>query len=278
MKTIVSHFSPDIDSICATWMIKRFFPGWSNSEISFVAAGSTLDNNPVDSDQDVIHVDTGMGRFDHHQTNDFTSASQLVFSYLQKNGYLKKIYIKPLERMVKQITDFDHFGEAFFHEPASDHYEFMIHKIIEGGLKSVLREDIKIFETIIPILDAILNIFVKKNNAEIELKNGFVFRSKWGKSIVLETRNEETTKLALKSGYSFVAKKDPDKGNIRIKTLPDKKLDLKPLYIKVIKNDKKATWFLHSSGNMLLNSSSKNPNFIPSSLSLKRLIEIIKSV
>ena len=123
-----------------------------------------------------------------------------------------------------------------------------------------------------------LNIFVKKINAEDELKKGFVFTSLWGKSIVIETKNEETTKLALKKGYKLVAKKDPEKGNIRIKTLPDKKLNLKPLHEKIIEADQKATWFLHASGNMLLNSSSKNPNFIPSKLSLSRLIEIIKSV
>lgn len=278
MKTIVSHFSPDIDSICSTWLIKRFLPGWSEAEIKFTNAGSTLDKEPVDSNKEIIHVDTGMGRFDHHQTKNYTSATQLVFAHLKNIEALKKHQEAGLERMVKQVTDLDHFGEVFFPIPDADHYEFMIHKIVEGGLKSVLKEDLKIMEAVFPLLDAVLNIFVKKINAEEEIKKGFVFKSKWGKSIVVETKNEETTKLSLKKGYKLVAKKDPEKGNIRIKTLPDKELDLKPLYLEILKYDKKATWYLHSSGNMLLNSSSKNPNFIPSSLSLKRLIEIIKSV
>ncbi|PIQ72712.1 hypothetical protein COY13_04305 [Candidatus Roizmanbacteria bacterium CG_4_10_14_0_2_um_filter_36_35] len=278
MKTIVSHLSPDIDSITSVWLIRRFLPGWSEAEIKFVPAGSTLNNELPDNNLEIIHVDTGMSRFDHHQTSDYTSASQLIFAYLKEKNHLKKIYIKPLERMTAQITAFDHFGEVYFPEPVSDHYEFMLHKIIEAGLKSILKNDLVINETVFPFLDAILNIFVKKVNAETEIKKGFVFRSKWGKSIVIETRNEETIKLALKMGYFLVAKKDPEKGNVRIKTLPDKKLDLKPLYLEILKHDKKGTWFLHVSGNMLLNSSSKNPNFIPSSLSLKRLIEIIKSV
>lgn len=278
MKTIVSHFSPDIDSIASVWLIKRFLPGWKDAEIKFVPAGSTLDDKLPDSNSETIHVDTGMGCFDHHQTNDYISASQLIFSYLKEQNHLKKIYIKPLERMTAQITAFDHFGEVYFPEPTSDHYEFMLHKIIEAGLKSILKDDLIINEIVFPFLDSILNVFVKKINAEVDLKKGYVFTSKWGKSIVIETRNEEIIKLALKMGYSLIAKKDPEKGNIRIKTLPDKKLDLKPLYLKILKHDKKGTWFLHVSGNMLLNSSSKNPNFIPSSLSLKRLIEIIKSV
>ncbi len=278
MKTIVSHLSPDIDSITSVWLVKRFLPGWQNAELKFTPAGSTLDGKPADSDPNVIHVDTGMGRFDHHQTSDYTSASQLVYQHLNKEGYLKKHQAKALERIVVQTTSFDHFREVYFPDPAADHYEFMLHKIIEGGLKTILKEDYLILEAVFPFLDAILNIFVKKNNAEDELKNGFVFQSHWGRSLVLESKNEETMKLALKTGYKLVAKKNPDKGNVRIKTLPDKKLDLKPLYLKIIKADKKATWFLHASGNMLLNSSSKNPNFIPSQLSLKRLIEIIKSV
>lgn len=278
MKIIVSHFSPDIDSICATWLIKKFLPGWLEAEIKFVAAGSTLDGKTVDSNTDIIHVDTGMGRFDHHQTSNHTCASKLVLDHLETNKLLKKYQQTALERMIKQITEFDHFAEVYFPNPDADYFEFMIHKIIEGGLKSILKEDIKIMEAVFPMLESILNIFVKKVNAEEELRKGFIFNSSWGKSIVLETKNEETTKLALKTGFGLVAKKDPEKGNIRIKTLPGKKFNLTPLHELIIQEDKKATWFLHSSGNMLLNSSSKNPNFVPSKLPLNRLIEIIKSI
>lgn len=278
MKIIVSHYSPDIDSICAIWLVKKFMPGWSKAEIRFCSAGSTLDKEPVDSNPEIIHVDTGFGRFDHHQTKKYTSASELVFSYLKKEKLLKKIHQAALERLTSQITDFDHFAEVYFPLPDSDHYEFMIHKIIEAGLKTALREDLIVVNSVMPFLDAVFNIFIKKINAEEEIKNGFIFKSRWGRSIVVSTKNEETTKLALKKGFQLIAKKDPEKGNIRIKTLPDKKFDLKPLYLEIIKHDKKATWFLHISGNMLLNSSSKNPNFISSSLSINKLIEIIKSV
>lgn len=278
MKLIVSHFSPDLDSICATWLIKRFLPGWSGAEIKFVPAGSTFNNEKVDSVDNIIHVDTGMGRFDHHQTSSYTCASQLVLNFLKSKKLVKKYQQIALERIVAQITKFDHFAEVYFPNPEADYFEFMLHKIIEGGLKSVLKEDLKIMEVVFPILESLLNIFIKKINAEEELKKGFVFKSFWGKSVVLETKNEEAIKLALKTGFSLVAKKDPEKGNIRIKTLPGNKFDLTPLHKLIIKEDKNATWYLHSSGNMLLNSSSKNPNFIPSKLPLNRLIKIIKSI
>jgi hypothetical protein len=270
--------SPDIDSITSVWLVKKFMPGWSDAEIKFVAAGSTLDSKPVDSDPDVIHVDTGFGRFDHHQTSDHTCASKLVFEYLSQESLLKDRQKPALEKLVREVTEFDHFGEVFFPDPASDHYEFMIHKIIEGGLKSILKDDLVINQAVFPFLDALLNIFMKKDNAREEIKKGFVFNSHWGKTLIMETRNEETAKLAMKMGYCLVVKKDPDRGNVRIKTIPGKKYDLTPLYEKILKADKIGTWFMHASGNMLLNSSSKNPNFIATTLTVKRLVEIIKGI
>lgn len=270
--------SPDIDSITSVWLIRKFLPGWSDSELRFVPAGSTLDNKPVDSDPEVIHVDTGFGRFDHHQTSDHTSASMLVFKHLKGENLLKERQSQALEKMIKEITDFDHFGEVFFPDPSSDHYEFLIHKIIEGGLKTILKDDFLIAQSVFPFLDALLNIFMKKNQAVEEIKKGFVFTSHWGKTLIMETRNEETAKLAMKMGYTMVVKKDPDRGNVRIKSIPGKKYDLNPLYEKILKADKTGTWFMHASGNMLLNSSSKNPNFVATNLTVKRLIEIIKGI
>jgi len=47
---------------------------------------------------------------------------------------------------------------------------------------------------------------------------------------------------------------------------------------KILKIDKKGSWFFHISGHMLLNGSSGNPKLIPTSLSLNKIIEIVKSV
>ena len=277
MKTIVTHLSPDLDSITSTWLIKRFLPGWQEAKIEFVPAGSTLNNEPPDINSNIIHVDTGLGKLDHHQTQAYTSASKLVYQYLLEQNCLKERLVKPLERMTNFVTDIDHFGEAFFPEATADRYDFNLYQIVEG-LKPVINDQHKLMETVFPMLDAVLQVMRNKIAAEEDLKNGFVFRSKFGKSVAMETKNEEASKLALKSGFSLVVRKDPEKGHVRIKSLPKKELDLTPVYQKLHQIDKKATWFLHVSKNMLLNSSSKNPNFIPSTLPLNRLIKIIKEV
>ncbi|MCX7955632.1 MAG: DHH family phosphoesterase [Patescibacteria group bacterium] len=278
MKTIVTHISPDLDAITSCWLIKKFLPGWKNAEIKFVPAGKTLNEKSPDENSEIIHVDTGMGRFDHHQTNDNICAATLVFEYLKKNHYLKKNQEEALEKLVNQVNIFDHFGEINFPSPDSDHFDFLISSIIDSGFKNILKNDNQLVEYVFLILDALLIVFLKKNQAEKEIKKGFVFKSKWGKTLVVLSKNEDVLKLALKKGFKLVARKDPDKGNIRIKTLPFKKYHLRTLYQKIVKVDKKASWFLHISGNMLLNGSSKNPNFISSSLTLKQLIDIIKNI
>lgn len=277
MNTLVTHQSVDLDAITSCWLIKRFLPDWEESNLTFVPAGSTLDNTPPDTQPSVIHVDTGMGKFDHHQTSDFTSASKRVYEYLAGKNYVSSKNQKALEKLIIIVNDIDHFGEVYYPEAASDRYDFLLSQIIEG-LKAPLHDDKKITEMGFVLLDAVLQILKNKVKAEETIKDGYIFDSKWGKSLAIESKNEEAVKLALKSGFKFVVKKDPDRGNARIKTLPDKKLDLTPLYDQIKKNDKKGTWFLHVSKNMLLNSSSKNPHFVPTSLTLQKLIEIIKKL
>ena len=277
MKIIVTHLSPDLDAIASVWLVKKFLTGWEDAQIKLVPTGTTLDNNLPDSNKDIIHVDTGLGKFDHHQTNEYTSATKLVYKYLINKDLIESKEVKPLEKIVEYVNATDHFAEVFYFEPDSDRYDFMIRQLVDG-LKVINREETKLIEIIFQLLDAVLIVFKNKVNAEEEIKNGFVFRSYLGKSLAIETKNEETIKLALKKGFSLVIRRHPEAGFTRIKTLPDKKLNLKPVYEKILKIDKKGSWFFHISGHMLLNGSSGNPKLIPTSLSLNKIIEIVKSV
>lgn len=277
MKTIVTHLSPDLDAIASVWLIKKYLSGWNSAQIKLVPSGTTLDNQLPDSNKNVIHVDTGLGKFDHHQTNDYTSATKLVYKYLTGKDLIPTKEINAIEKIVEYVNSTDHFAELFYSEPDSDRYDFMIRQLVDG-LKVINREETKLIEIIFQLLDAVLVVFKNKVNAEEEIKNGFVFRSYLGKSLAIETKNEEAVKLALKKGFSLVIRRHPEAGFTRIKTLPGKKLSLKPVYEKILKIDKKGSWFFHISEHMLLNGSSGNPKLIPTSLSLNKIIEIVKSV
>ncbi len=278
MKTIVTHISVDLDATSSIWLIKRYLPEWSDAELKFVPAGTTLDNMSPDSNPDIIHVDTGLGQFDHHQIEDRNlCAAKLVLSYLYKNHHIQDRDYEALERIIKFVILDDNFGDVNLPEPDSDIYDFALHRIIDGFKRS-LKDDDERCEMIFKILDACLQVFIMKIRAEKEITQGYSFTSKYGKSLALDSENESVIKLALKKGFEFVLLHYSNDNTYRIKTVPSKKYDLTPLYEEIMKQDSKATWFLHVSKNMLLNGSSKRPDSVPSSLPLKTVIEIIKNL
>jgi len=278
MKTIVTHLRPDLDACTAVWLIKKYYPGWGNANLEFVAAGKTLNNQPPDIDKNVIHVDTGLGKFDHHQTTKNICAASLVFDFLKKNKYIKnKVELEATEKIVDFVNQIDHFQEVFFPQPESDIYDFCLHQLVEG-LKLFQKTDREVVELTAINLEAVQRILKNKIIAEEEIKKGYVFTCSLGKVLAIKSANEETVKIALKKEFAVVIRKDPKKGFIRIKSKPSKKINFQPLYKKLLTIDKKATWYLHPSKNILLNGSAKNPTHIPSQLTLPQIIAIIKEI
>lgn len=277
-KTIVTHLSCDLDGISSIWFIKRYMPGWADAELAFVLAGKTLNGMSPDADPNILHVDTGLGKFDHHQTKDrHLSAGKLVFQYLEKEGLIKKKDLEAARRIAEFVADIDNFGEVNFPNPTSDVYDFSLHQIIEG-LRATHQGDHERAEMGMTLLDAVLATMRGKVKAEEEVKKGLDFKSKYGKSLALETPVEEAIKLALKMGYELVVRKDPERGFVRVKTLPSDEKDLTAVYEAFKKADPEADWFLHVSKNMLLNGSAKNPEVKASRLSLKEAIDLISQI
>src|SRR3989338_10733789 len=129
MKTVVTHIAPDVDAITSVWILKRFLPGWEDAEVKFVPAGKTLNNDIVDSDSDILHVDTGMGILDHHQTDEDTCAAKRCLEHIKKVKSTKlKVHKvednEALERMVEVVNDIDHFKEVYYPNPMADYYDF----------------------------------------------------------------------------------------------------------------------------------------------------------
>lgn len=274
MKTIVTHIGPDLDAITSTWLVKTFFPGWEEAEIVFVPAGTTLNKMTPDADADIIHVDTGFGRFDHHQTDADTCASVLVYEEIKKLHGVDPV----LERMVAVVNDVDHFREVFYPNAGADYWEFWIVGQIDGWRLMYGDAPIKIMELGFQTLDGVYKVMLNKIWAEKELENAVIFDTKWGKGMGFETVNDEVIHQAQKRGYKVVIRKDPKKGYVRIKTLPLPEIDLTQLYERLKKDEPESTWFLHASRHMVLNGSAKNPDMKPSLRSLAQLIDVIKEV
>lgn len=274
MKTIVTHIGPDLDAITSVWLVKTFFPGWDEAEIAFVPAGTTLNKLDPDSNPDIIHVDTGFGKFDHHQTDADTCASLLVYEEIKRQNGADPV----LERMMAVVNDVDHFREVFYPNAAADFWEFWVVGQIDGWRLIHADNPLKIMELGFQSLDGIYKVMLNKIWAEKEMDKAVEFMTKWGKGMGFETVNDEVVHQAQKRGAALVIRKDPKKGYIRIKTLPKPEIDLTALYERLKADEPDATWFLHASRHMVLNGSSKNPDMKPSCRTLQELVEVIKNV
>lgn len=277
MKTIVTHISPDTDALTSIWLIRKFLPGWSESVVQFVPAGATLDKKPPDENPDIIHVDTGLGKFDHHQNNANTCAAKKVFEFINAEVSLKSNFSEALERMVDIINDFDHFREVFLTDPDQDVYDFLIIGIIDG-MRLNLQDDLKLVEISGFIFDGILQTFLNKVRAEEQLDKGLIFESRWGKTLAVESESEDVSRIAQKRGFNMVIRKSRKRGYLKIKTRPEPKLNLKKLHEILVKKDPAATWFYHASGHILLNGSTKNPDMKPTTLTLPQVVDIVKNI
>lgn len=299
MKIVVTHGSPDLDAIASVWLIRKFLPGWETAVVKFVPSGERIDSgkwrnknekSPIEciEDDEVIHVDTGLGPLDHHQTiSDKVCGASLTWEYVEiqnpefkvKNDKIKS-RIEAISRMVKVITDVDHFKEIFWENATADYHEFSLISILDGLKVQKPDQDEFYTDFVASCLDAILHEFENRIWAEKEIaRNGQAFVTRFGKGIGFETINDSVIKLSQKMGYVIVVRKDPRKGYVRIKAVPTKgkiDIDLTPVYKKLKKLDPEATWFLHISKKMLLNGSVKNPKMRPSKLTLEEIIRVLE--
>lgn len=294
MKTIVTHHHPDVDAVSSVWLVKCFLPGWYEADIVFVPAGETLGGKPVDEDEDVIHVDTGLGRFDHHQTSERTCAARRVYEFLRANIHnLQRQYQRQsgdqepenslqfhedaLDRLTQVVVDIDHFGHVFWPEPNADIYDFSFEGILDGWKMQYSRfdNDRELIEWAMRALDGLYFAFINKVWAEKELQEkGIEVASKKGRMLFIETINDDTITIAQKKGFVLAVRKDPHKGYVRIKAKPGSNIDLTDLHHVLMKEDPEATWYLHSSKMMILNGSTKNPKMRASKLSLMDIKEL----
>lgn len=285
MRLIVTHTSPDLDAICSSWLLKKFHPKFNNADFRFVPAGKNYEMTEIEKlkNAEILTVDTGGGEFDHHQTGDTNlCASKLVLDYLKFQNFIEDHHYSSLKRIVQVVLEIDHFREVFWDDPANDRYLFFLEEVLTGLKLLWQGQDERVLKFGFEALDGIFQKMQMKIKAEDEIKNGVNFTIKIDKAggllkcLALETINDEVLKLAQKQGFQIVIRKDLRKGYVRIKAIPNGKVDLTRIYEVLKRQDSEATWFLHASKCIVLNGSTKNPDMKPTRLSLEQIVEIVK--
>src|SRR3989344_6094337 len=305
MRKIVTHMNPDLDAVTSAWLLVRWLPNWQDAEFAFVPAGKTIDKGDPDHDPNILHVDTGSGKLDHHQAGDYTCASRITLDYLIKNGHRDSvpaseiqvvgstIHIsklnwnkEALSRIAEVVTQTDHFQDVHYPDAQADYLDFRAEEILNGWKLLYRDQDEYVLQIGLKLLDAIYTTMVSKVDAEDTIeRDGIVFDSPFGKALGVETKNSQVNDIAQKRGYKLVVRRHPQLKNINVKVPPPNLmkgekglLDLTKLYEIFKSRDPQADWFLHASKTMLLNGSAKNPDMQPTTLTLSQVIEIIKAL
>jgi hypothetical protein len=284
IKLLITHQNPDLDAIGACWLLMKFETvHFGETQLYFVSAGDEIAEDVLAAKElgreEVVHVDTGLGPFDHHQQDNKRrdSASLRVYEYL----ITQKPDIKSdeaLKRMVDFINDVDHFAGCYWPEATNDRYGFMLEEILKGLRGGRQFNDREMVEFGSMCLDGVYAAMTVKVRAETEIvKLGTEFKCPWGKALAIENKNDEVVKQAQKQGFMLVVRKDKESGHVRIKGVPEKGIDLTKLYQEITRVDKTGTWYLHPSKTMLLNGSSRNDKHVATPLKLKEVVEIIRS-
>lgn len=283
-KLLVTHHSPDLDAITSVWLLKRFDSvQFANATISFVNPGEVISLEQAEvhgmQPQQALHLDTGFGEFDHHQperAKQNICASKLVLQYLI-HKYPDLASDIALVELVEYVNQIDHFQEVGWPESGSLRFAFTISELIRGSEFTNPHDDYSQLYFGFQCLDnayASCRQLVKAK--ELIKRKGQQFLVNGYKALAINSRNDDTIKLAQKMGFSLVVKKDPIQGNARIKVRPDSKLDLTKLWQEILKIDQKATWYFHGSGKMLLNGSNKHRGQLPTCLTLQELVNLIQ--
>lgn len=279
MKLLVTHRSPDLDAIGAVWMCTRFLAReYSDAKHAFVNAGETIDlRTAADmgfSSEDITHVDTGLGDFDHHQKDRGmlrVCATSLVYDYV--------IHVHPeyandsaLAYLSDYVNAIDHFEENAWEDADSLRNCFLIQNLIDGLQRTGVQDDEALLHFGFECLDAAYSSLGAQVQAAKEIEKGIEFDTPWGRGIAMQTAVDEVLKLAAKKGFALSIRKDPHKGDIRIKATPGKNTDLTALYEKIVAKDSVGHWYFHPGKTMILNGSSKDANKKPSPLTIQDII------
>jgi hypothetical protein len=261
--TIVGHLAPDLDCLTAIWILIRF-GGATNADLQFVPAGATIGQQPADADPQIIHVDTGGGRFDHHRSAARNlCAAELVRREIAPDNLA-------LERLVHQVCQLDNATA-----PAGEHGFFNINSLIAGYNLLYPTRPHHVAYAMQPNLDAWYEHEIRQIRLETAFAQRIEFQTSWGLGIAMESDDGGSSRLAYRHGAVLFAYRDAH-GWMGIAAQARSSVNLSTVYTDLRQVDGDADWYLHPNKRLLLCGTPKAPPRVPSRLTLSELVRVIQ--
>jgi hypothetical protein len=257
--TLVTHLHPDLDGLLGLWILIRF-GGVSDYQLAFVPVGGRLKGN-----DDALHVDTGLGEFDHHQTSDDTCSAKLVYEHVFRGRS---------DAAVAELVNFALVTD-WYRDPDLTNGPFSLNSMIEGLNQLEPKRPERVAESTFQILDALHASLTVRLEAEREYAKGHSFTSRFGPAFGIESANPGVRELAYRAGARVFVFVDPIDAYRGYKARSQDGVDFTDLFHEVSALEPDADWFLHSSKELLLCGSAKAPDRRLSKLNLDQLADLI---
>jgi len=261
---LVTHLNPDLDACMAMWLMTRYVFAEREHRFRFIPVGSERKAINATGREQIVYVDTGGGKYDHHDTSDYVCTASLI-----AEDY--SIWTPAIREMIEYTLAVDH-GKVL----DADVRSFDLVNIIEGLNKIHSNSPELVLEIVLSCLDAVHTSLSDSLEAKEHLKHAIYFDSRWGKGIGIVSSNPKTRYLAHRRGFQVYVYVDPIHGYRGFMAPGDSDVDFGSLFETLREVEPEADWFLHSSKQLLLCGSRKAPDRNLSSLSLEQMIDLVR--
>lgn len=275
--TIVTHRRPHLDEVCAIWLIKKYWPQFSEAEVEFVSTGPTggerWNDIAPDSNPFVIYVGVGQGQFDEHKGDRDDSAASLVWAETQARANLSKWEKQAVSRIVSYVKE-----EDMAKYITNDLHQFGLPTIV-SGLYGVNKKDSAIVCTVgYEIMEALMFEMLKRLYAEKDWEGRVEFDTQWGRGAAVVSDIPGVERIAFSQGFVLLASHNKAQTYYGFRADPHSAVDLTDLAMRVKQREPEASWFLHQSKKLLLCGGEIAATDHCSQLTLQQMIDLVSDL
>ncbi len=269
MKKIISHVYPHLDEVCAAWLLKKYLPEFKDAAIGYIPTDERGGHCP--EDPDTVCVGVGRGRFDEHKGDLRECAASLVFGYLAERG----VKFEPLEReALNRLVNYVRLGDTGqLHKV--DWHDFTVPVILNNHRLVSGNDSDAVMRLGFTILDALLHAQKNAVQLEADWAKRVEFQSDFGKAVALVTSAREADSYAFRQGFDVIIYVDERRTYHNVRAAADSRVDLTPVYVKIVQVEPDAGWFLHHSKKMVICGGELSGYAKRSKLTLEWLIDLL---
>ncbi len=271
-KTLVTHLFPHRDDVAALWLLKRFDPSLRKANIEFIPTSA----GGVDLPSGHVGIGVGRGAYDEHKGDLNDSAASLVWKDLKRRGKLPTgAEGRALAALIEDVRLGD-MGSGI-------------------GTPGHFRNDTKILQTIagLPsgdslmatgwgfvLMDALLRLYIEREEAVRAMKRGLVFSIAQGKGIAVRSAMLPgmASTISAELGYALIVLEHPTRRYLHVRAAPNSALDLTRLAKAARAKEPDGEWYLHHSKRMLLHGDLVAPTTARTKFTLESITSLIKSL